>query len=92
VSGTTDFEVVCSDKVGLYLRALVRCVEVAPLDAGEERDLIKGTDCDAFFIEEKWINKEVIQNVGSWLTLEDPTLYKDYDVFLSEFHTQKEAS
>jgi len=50
------------------------------------------TDCDALFMEEKWINQGIIQNVVDWLTLDDPTLYKDYDVFLSEFHASEEQS
>ncbi|MDL0144530.1 hypothetical protein [Halobacterium salinarum] len=44
------------------------------------------TNCDVLFMEEKWIDEEVIQNVVDWLTLDEPTLYKDYDKFLSEFY------
>ena len=46
------------------------------------------TDCDSLFIERKWIDQGVIENVVERLTLDGPTLYSDYEVFLSEFHVE----
>ncbi|MDZ7700592.1 MAG: site-specific integrase [Halobacteriales archaeon] len=42
------------------------------------------TDCDYRFIESKWINTSVIDNVVSKLDRDGPTLFDDYDAFLSE--------
>jgi len=40
------------------------------------------SNCDHLFIESKWINTGVIENVMSRLTIEGPTLHEDYDRFL----------
>lgn len=50
------------------------------------------TDCDSLFIERKWIDQGVIENVVERLTLDGPTLYSDYETFLSEFYISKESS
>jgi hypothetical protein len=41
------------------------------------------TECDALFLEEKWINQGVIENVIERLTLDGPKLHKEYSTFLS---------
>jgi hypothetical protein len=50
------------------------------------------TDCDSLFIERKWIDQGVIESVVERLTLDGPTLYSDYDTFLSEFHVEQSES
>jgi predicted nucleic acid-binding protein len=50
------------------------------------------TDCDSLFIERKWIDQGVIESVVERLTLDGPTLYSDYDTFLSEFHVEQAGS
>ena len=41
------------------------------------------TNCDCLFIERKWINQNVIENVVDRLTLDGPELYTNYNNFLS---------
>lgn len=41
------------------------------------------TDCDYLFIESKWINTTVIDNVVAKLNLDGPKLVDNYDAFLS---------
>lgn len=50
------------------------------------------TECDALFIEKKWINQGVIERVVERLTLDKPALYKDYNAFHTEFLNQRSGN